>query len=91
MATESDTAQDAREPFNGDSKTPFQLAERIRRSILEEQFCPGDRLTESEISEQFKVSRSPVREALLALEKEGSVVLLPYRGAIVTPLSRAWT
>jgi hypothetical protein len=37
--------------------------------------------------EQFKVSRSPVRKALLALEKEGSVVLLNYRGAIVTPLS----
>ncbi len=87
MAAESDTAQDTRELFNGDSKTPFQLAEMIRRTILEEQFCPGDRLTEAELSEQFKVSRSPVREALLALEKEGSVVLLPYRGAIVTALS----
>jgi DNA-binding GntR family transcriptional regulator len=83
VATESDTDQS----FNGDSKTPFQVAERIRRTILEEQFRPGDRLTEAELSEQFKVSRSPIREALLALEKEGSVVLLPYRGAIVTPLS----
>jgi DNA-binding GntR family transcriptional regulator len=35
----------------------------------------------------FKVSRSPVREALLALESEGTVVMEPYKGAILKPLS----
>ena len=35
----------------------------------------------------FNVSRSPVREALLALEKEGSVVMEPYKGATVKALS----
>jgi DNA-binding GntR family transcriptional regulator len=35
----------------------------------------------------FNVSRSPVREALLALEKEGTVVMEPYKGATVKPLS----
>ena len=39
------------------------------------------------LSEKFEVSRSPVREALLALEKEGTVIISPYRGAIVRPLS----
>jgi DNA-binding GntR family transcriptional regulator len=33
-------------------------------------FKPGDRLAEVELAEKFEVSRSPVREALLALEKE---------------------
>jgi DNA-binding GntR family transcriptional regulator len=35
----------------------------------------------------FEVSRSPVREALLALENEATVVMEPYRGGIVKPLS----
>ena len=41
------------------------------------------------LSEKFEVSRSPVREALLALEKEGTVIISPYKGAIVKPLSPA--
>ena len=35
----------------------------------------------------FEVSRSPVREALLALESEGTVIMEPYKGAILKPLS----
>jgi DNA-binding GntR family transcriptional regulator len=35
----------------------------------------------------FKVSRSPVREALFALESEGTVIMEPYKGAILKPLS----
>ena len=44
---------------------------------------------ELELAERFKVSRSPVRETLLALEKEGTVIISPYKGAIVKPLSVA--
>jgi DNA-binding GntR family transcriptional regulator len=33
--------------------------------------------------------RQPVRETLLALEKEGTVIISPYKGAIVRPLSAA--
>jgi DNA-binding GntR family transcriptional regulator len=35
----------------------------------------------------FNVSRSPVREVLLVLEKEGTVVMEPFKGATVKPLS----
>jgi DNA-binding GntR family transcriptional regulator len=41
------------------------------------------------LAEKFEVSRSPVRETLLALEKEGTVIISPYKGAIVKPLSAA--
>src|SRR5258708_20321354 len=68
-------------------KVPFLVAKRIREAILDEVFKPGDHLTEAELVEKFEASRSPVREALLALEKEGSVIISPYTGAIVRPLS----
>jgi DNA-binding GntR family transcriptional regulator len=68
-------------------KVPFVLAKRIREAILDEVFKPGDRLTEAELVEKFEVSRSPVREALLALEKEGTIIISPFKGAIVKPLS----
>src|SRR5215471_1461444 len=68
-------------------KATFQVVKRIREAILDEVFKPGDRLGEAELAEKFEVSRSPVRETLLALEKEGTLVISPYRGAIVKPLS----
>jgi DNA-binding GntR family transcriptional regulator len=68
-------------------KTPTVVVRKIRDAILDEIFKPGDWLPEAELGERFGVSRSPVREALLALEKEGTVIMEPYKGAIVKPLS----
>ena len=68
-------------------KATFLVVKRIREAILEEVFKPGDRLGEAELAEKFEVSRSPVRETLLALEKEGTLIISPYKGAIVKPLS----
>ena len=68
-------------------KTPTVVIRKIRDAILDEVFKPGDWLPELDLATKFQVSRSPVREALLALEKEGTVAMEPYRGAIVKPLS----
>jgi GntR family transcriptional regulator, trigonelline degradation regulator len=68
-------------------KTPTVVIRKIRDAILDEVFKPGDWLPELDLAERFQVSRSPVREALLALEKEGTVTTEPYKGAIVKPLS----
>jgi DNA-binding GntR family transcriptional regulator len=70
-----------------DGKAPFQVIRRIREAILDGTFKPGDRLLEADLGERFEVSRSPVREALLALENEGTAVMIPYKGAIVKSLS----
>jgi DNA-binding GntR family transcriptional regulator len=70
-------------------KVPALVVKRIREAILDEVFQPGDRLMELDLAEKFEVSRQPVREALLALEKEGTVIISPYKGAIVKPLSVA--
>jgi DNA-binding GntR family transcriptional regulator len=68
-------------------KTATAVIKKIRDAILDDVFKPGDWLPEVDLAKRFGVSRSPVREALLALEKEGTVVIEPYRGAIVKPLS----
>jgi DNA-binding GntR family transcriptional regulator len=68
-------------------KAPFLVVKKVRDAILDETFKPGDWLPETELGKRFGVSRSPVREALLALEKEGTVVMEPYKGATVKPLS----
>jgi DNA-binding GntR family transcriptional regulator len=70
-------------------KAPFLVVKRIREAILDEVFKPGDHLGEVELAEKLEVSRSPVREALIALEKEGTLIVSPYKGAIVKPLSEA--
>src|SRR5262249_26922623 len=70
-------------------KTPTVVIRKIRDAILDEVFKPGDWLPELDLAERFEVSRSPVREALLALEKEGTVTTEPYKESIVKPLSRA--
>ena len=44
---------------------------------------------EAAVAAQFHVSRSPVREALQALETEGTLFAAPYAGALVRPLSPA--
>jgi GntR family transcriptional regulator, trigonelline degradation regulator len=63
------------------------IIKKIRDAILDEIFKPGERLPEEQVGKMFSVSRSPVREVLLALEKEGTVVMEPYKGATVKPLS----
>src|SRR6516162_5699294 len=70
-------------------KAIFLVVRKIRDEILGETFKPGQRLPEEQLGKMFNVSRSPVREVLLALEKEGTVVMEPYKGATVKALSPA--
>lgn len=61
----------------------------LRDLVLNGEFGSGSRLKEAEIASRLGVSRTPVREALLQLEGEGLVELIPNRGAVVRELSRA--
>ncbi len=73
--------------------SPLQLsaAERVyqhvRTGILTRRLADNDLLAEGRIAQEAGVSRTPVREALLRLEAEGMVRLLPKRGALVLPVS----
>jgi DNA-binding GntR family transcriptional regulator len=55
----------------------------LRRAILDGRLPAGTRLSEIEISRTMHVSRSPVREAIAQLEKEGLAERIPNRGAFV--------
>lgn len=60
----------------------------IRNRLLTGEFAPGVRLSESDLSEQCGVSRTPVREALRRLALEYFVRIEPNRGAFVIDWSR---
>jgi DNA-binding GntR family transcriptional regulator len=57
--------------------------ERVRDDILAGALEPGSQLVESRIAEELGVSKTPVREALIRLQRDGLVAIEPYRGARV--------
>lgn len=64
-----------------------KIVENLRNLIVEGEYRPGEHLTEIRLCERFGVSRTPVREALNQLEKEGFVTITPEAGARVIELT----
>ncbi len=60
-----------------------QVVEQIRNAIIEGRLNLGDRITEIGLTEELGVSRTPVREALILLEREGLIVSAPNRSNMV--------
>ena len=60
-----------------------RVVERIRDAILSGRLAPGARLSVPELARQLGVSRTPVRESLLVLEREGLAVQRPTSGLAV--------
>jgi DNA-binding GntR family transcriptional regulator len=58
----------------------------LKRDILDMALAPGAALDEVGLSRRFRMSRTPVREALVRLAAEGLVTALPNRNTIVTPI-----
>lgn len=71
---------------NPDSRVG-EIAEWIGRAIIEGHLHPGDDLNSVDLSKKFNTSRTPVREALLLLEKEGLVTIPPRRRPYVARIS----
>ena len=61
------------------------MYEQLKRDVSDFKLVPGDRFTETEISERLGVSRTPVRQALFRLQQEGFVEVLFRRGWRVLP------
>jgi len=61
-----------------------KVYEAIKKRIIDLSLPPGEQLVEQRLAEGLGVSKSPVREALLRLEREGFVCTLPFKGRFVS-------
>lgn len=66
----------------------FGPYETLRRKIVEFELLPGEFLSENSLAAMLGVSRTPVREALSQLAKEGCVEVFPQRGTQVSKISK---
>lgn len=80
-------------PPDGDKRRQRRvpLAEQayaeIKRRIIENEYPIGFQALELDLAEEFGMSRTPIREALVQLEKEGLVEIIPRHGMRVLPIS----
>lgn len=75
------------EPLGNSVSTTSRAYHAIKDGIISLRLPPGMALKERTIAEQLGISKTPVREALLMLQREGWVEALNYRGAIVASLT----
>ena len=66
-----------------------QVYTSLKRSILSLNLVPGTMLSEKDVSLRFNVSRTPVREAFIALSKEALLTIIPQKGSLVSRLDFA--
>jgi DNA-binding GntR family transcriptional regulator len=99
MTSRSDTFDEplrpprAQHPHRADGEAPLvrrsgrTLAEELRLQLADEivrgALAPGAALDETELARRFRVSRTPVREAIRQLAASGLVQSRPHRGAVV--------
>ena len=72
------------------SPEPASLADqayaRLKQMIFDFALMPGDRCSESELAQHLAISRTPLRQALQRLEREGFLQVMPKIGWQVAPL-----
>jgi DNA-binding GntR family transcriptional regulator len=64
-----------------------QAANELRDRILTGRLRPGDRLDLDQLTAEFGISRTPIREALLELSYEGLVAITPRSGMAVVGIT----
>lgn len=60
-----------------------KVYQQLKRDIINGEYQQGSELNEVFLADAYKVSRTPVREALRRLEKETIVRIIPHKGALV--------
>ena len=70
-------------------KISEHLCAKIENQIATGKLSPGSALDEASLIEQYGVSRTPVREAMIQLAAQGLIEIRPRRGAVVTSIGPA--
>lgn len=66
---------------------PQRVYQQLRQMILDNELQPGNFVLQEELGERLGVSRTPIREALIRLEREGLIEIRPRHGMRVLPVS----
>jgi DNA-binding GntR family transcriptional regulator len=61
----------------------------LKQAVLDASLAPGSTASEPEIAARLGMSRTPVHEAVLRLQSEGFLRVIPKRGVLVVPVARA--
>src|SRR5512139_2715596 len=88
-----DSADDGLTPLPGQGLSRMSSGEQVRlyvrRLIFDGVLRQGQRVPQDAIAQTLGVSRIPVREALIALEREGWMTIIPHRGVFVNALDES--
>lgn len=60
--------------------------QQLRQELDDFHYVPGDRFSENEVSARLGMSRTPVREALVRLQREGYISVMPKLGWVVNAI-----
>lgn len=81
------TTLEAQAPANSSRLLRETVYEQLRADMISCKLPPGTEIREAELAARFDMSKSPVRDALMRLEREGLVITLPRQGYRVAPVS----
>ena len=81
------TSPESPSPVSGTRLLRETVYEQLRADMMGCKLAPGTEMREAELAARFNLSKSPVRDALMRLEREGLVISLPRQGYRVAPVS----
>jgi DNA-binding GntR family transcriptional regulator len=70
-----------------DTGLPEILRQKILDTIVSGEIAQGEVIQIAKLAKKYETSRTPVREALMALEQAGLITVLPYRGYMIRPIT----
>lgn len=74
------------QPIKNNGSLKDRTVEVLTDAILTGKIKPGERLNESQLARDLRVSRAPVREALQQLQEQSLILNVPRRGMFVVTL-----